>query len=68
MIILNKKLYHGFPNIIEKPIFGHGKAYDDYGIGFYCTDVPEMAKERGIGRDCKICSVDRYFGTLFAIS
>lgn len=51
MIILNKKLYHGSPNIIEKPIFGYGKAYNDYGIGFYCTDVLEMAKEWGVGKD-----------------
>ena len=45
-----KKLYHGSSNIIEKPIFGYGKPYNDYGIGFYCTDSLEMAKEWGVGK------------------
>ena len=38
-------LYHGSPNIIEKPEFGKGKAYNDYGRGFYCTEHIELAKE-----------------------
>lgn len=38
-------LYHGSPNIIEKPAFGKGKAYNDYGRGFYCTEHIELAKE-----------------------
>ena len=42
-----RKLYHGSINIIEKPIFGYGKTYNDYGLGFYCTDSLEMAKEWG---------------------
>ena len=46
-----KKLYHGSPKIIEKPIFGYGKPYNDYGLGFYCTDSLEMAKEWGAGKD-----------------
>lgn len=45
------KIYHGSENIIEKPVFGFGKTYNDYGIGFYCTDIPEMAKEWGAGID-----------------
>lgn len=40
-----KTLYHGSQKIIEKPIFGYGKSYNDYGLGFYCTDSMEMAKE-----------------------
>ena len=43
-----KKLYHGSSNIIEKPVFGYGKKYNDYGLGFYCTDSIEMAKEWGV--------------------
>lgn len=43
-----KTLYHGSCNIIEKPIFGQGKRYNDYGLGFYCTDSLEMAKEWGV--------------------
>ena len=38
-------LYHGSPEIIEKPIYGKGKAYNDYGKGFYCTEILELAKE-----------------------
>lgn len=38
-------LYHGSPVIIEKPAFGKGKAYNDYGRGFYCTEHIELAKE-----------------------
>lgn len=46
-----RKLYHGSVSIIEKPIFGYGKPYNDYGLGFYCTDSLEMAKEWGVGKD-----------------
>lgn len=46
-----KKIYHGSAHIIEKPIFGYGRSYNDYGLGFYCTDSVEMAKEWGISRN-----------------
>ena len=46
-----RKLYHGSCNIIEKPVLGKGKRYNDYGLGFYCTDSLEMAKEWGVSRD-----------------
>ena len=46
-----KKLYHGSSDIIEKPIYGYGKTYNDYGLGFYCTDSIEMAKEWGVSKD-----------------
>lgn len=48
---MKRILYHGSPDIIERPIFGYGKAYNDYGLGFYCTDSLEMAKEWGVSRD-----------------
>lgn len=38
-------LYHGSSEIIEKPLFGKGKTYNDYGKGFYCTESQELAKE-----------------------
>lgn len=38
-------LYHGSPVIVERPVFGKGKAYNDYGRGFYCTENLELAKE-----------------------
>ena len=46
-----QKLFHGSPSIIEKPIYGYGKPYNDYGLGFYCTDSLQMAKEWGVGKD-----------------
>lgn len=44
---MNKKIiiYHGSNNIIEKPEYGKGKPYNDYGLGFYCTEYSELAKE-----------------------
>ena len=50
-MLMIKKLYHGSISIIEKPIFGYGKTYNDYGPGFYCTESLEMAKEWGVSRN-----------------
>ncbi len=41
----NKILYHGSKDIIEKPIYGGGKATNDYGYGFYCTESLDLANE-----------------------
>lgn len=38
-------IYHGSQWIVEKPEFGVGKVYNDYGQGFYCTESIELAKE-----------------------
>lgn len=38
-------IYHGSNNIIEKPIFGEGRKNNDFGLGFYCTESKELAKE-----------------------
>lgn len=46
-----KKIYHGSSNIIERPIFGYGKLYNDYGLGFYCADSLDMAKEWGVSKE-----------------
>lgn len=46
-----KKIYHGSKDIIEHPIFGFGKSYNDYGLGFYCTEEIDMAKEWGVNLD-----------------
>ena len=46
-----KKIYHGSNKIIEKPLFGFGKTHNDYGLGFYCTEVLDMAKEWGVSKD-----------------
>ena len=46
-----KTIYHGSNKIIEKTLFGFGKTYNDYGLGFYCTEVLDMAKEWGVSKD-----------------
>lgn len=43
-----KTIYHGSKEIIKKPVFGKGKTYNDYGLGFYCTENLELAKEWGV--------------------
>lgn len=45
------RLYHGSVSMIENPVFGQGKRYNDYGLGFYCTQDLEMAKEWSCGED-----------------
>ena len=45
------RIYHGSRNRIEKPVFGKGNPYNDYGLGFYCTQSIEMAKEWSCGED-----------------
>lgn len=47
---MKKKIYHGSKNIVKKPVYGKGKTYNDYGLGFYCTDTIEMAKEWGVDK------------------
>ena len=46
-----KQIYHGSPSKIEKPIYGYGKPYNDYGLGFYCTEDLDLAKEWGVSKD-----------------
>ena len=38
-------VYHGSSVIIEKPQFGVGNPNNDYGLGFYCTETLDLAKE-----------------------
>ncbi len=38
-------LYHGSEQIVEEPTFGKGRENNDFGLGFYCTESPELAKE-----------------------
>ena len=38
-------IYHGSQQIVETPLYGLGKKYNDYGQGFYCTQNNELAKE-----------------------
>lgn len=40
-----RNIYHGSKEIVPAPVFGKGRADDDYGAGFYCTENIELAKE-----------------------
>ena len=44
-VFMKSILYHGSPNIIEVPQIGKGNPNNDYGLGFYCTENLELAKE-----------------------
>ena len=39
------QIFHGSEQIIEKPQYGFGNPKNDYGLGFYCTESKELAKE-----------------------
>ena len=39
------QLLHGTDHIIEVPDIRIGNPHNDYGMGFYCTKVDEMARE-----------------------
>lgn len=38
-------IYHGSQKIIKAPAFGEGNPKNDYGLGFYCTESLQLAKE-----------------------
>lgn len=44
---MDKKLtiYHGSRQIVEVPVWGLGKKNNDFGLGFYCTENIDLAKE-----------------------
>ena len=39
------RIYHGSADRIEVPQFGVGSTKNDYGLGFYCTESQDLAKE-----------------------
>ena len=38
-------IYHGSKQIVETPAFGLGRKNNDFGLGFYCTESNDLAKE-----------------------
>lgn len=38
-------LFHGSPQMVEVPQYGFGSNENDYGLGFYCTQSNDLAKE-----------------------
>lgn len=45
-------IYHGSKQIVEEPVFGEGKKNNDFGLGFYCTESDELAKEWAVSSLC----------------
>ena len=58
----NLRLYHGSQFIIKTHIFGQGSQKNDYGLGFYCTQDIEKAKEWAVQKGnpgfCNIYDID----------
>ena len=46
-----KTLYHGSKDIVKVPVYGKGKRYNDYGLGFYCTEDLDLAMEWAVDLD-----------------
>ena len=46
-LLMDKQItiYHGSKQIIEVPTFGLGRKNNDFGLGFYCTENKDLAKE-----------------------
>ena len=44
-------IYHGSKDIIKQPVYGLGNKTNDYGLGFYCTENSELAKEWAVDID-----------------
>ena len=38
-------IYHGSSQIVDTPTFGSGRKNNDFGLGFYCTESNDLAKE-----------------------
>lgn len=57
---MQKEILHGSEFIIKKPELRLGKITNDYGQGFYCTLLPEMAKEWAC-KDNRDGFVNRYY-------
>lgn len=48
---MNRNIYHGSSHIVRKPAFGAGNAYNDFGLGFYCSESASGAASWAVGRD-----------------
>lgn len=48
---MRKTIFHGSTSVIEKPVYGYGKIRNDYGLGFYCTEDLNLAKEWAVTKD-----------------
>ena len=44
-------IYHGSDHIVKIPRFHGGKPHNDYGYGFYCTEIGDLAKEWAVSEE-----------------
>lgn len=44
-------IFHGSSHVIKQPTYGKGNPHNDYGLGFYCTESLELAKEWGASEE-----------------
>ena len=49
---MKKTIYHGSIQRLEHPFYLGGKAHNDYGKGFYCTEEKDMAAEWAVSGNC----------------
>ena len=54
-------IYHGSEQIVEVPTFGLGRKNNDFGLGFYCTESEELAKE------CAVSSIRSGFSNRYTL-
>lgn len=47
---MDRKIYHGSSHIVRNPRFGTGNQYNDFGLGFYCSEYPQHAAGWAVGR------------------
>ena len=47
-----RTIYHGSSKIVRTPKFGAGSAWNDFGIGFYCTDSHQLASQWAVSSGC----------------
>ena len=48
---MKKIIYHGSDHIIKIPEFHGGKPHNDYGYGFYCTEIGDLSKEWAVSEE-----------------
>lgn len=46
---MDRMIYHGSRQIVRSPKFGAGRQYNDFGLGFYCSEYPQRAAEWATG-------------------
>ena len=54
-------VYHGSKQIVEVPTFGLGRKNNDFGLGFYCTESIDLAKE------CAVSSLSDGFANRYTL-